>query len=106
MTLPWLRAPVVFKYGKNRTISLPFDNCVLPNKNQVEARGDKILAAAIIDNWKRNGLTVTECIRSALLDSNIELPLVSSTICDTNTDNQSDEPLQVLDRLSNEPIDH
>ena len=87
MTPLWLRTPVVLKYGTNRTVSLPFANCVLSNKNQIIASGDKILSAAIIDTWMRNEATVTEYIWSALLDWTIELPIVSSTIRGTNTGN-------------------
>ena len=35
-------------------------NCKLPIKNQVKARGGKILAAPIIGTWMRNEVTVTE----------------------------------------------
>ena len=54
----------------------------------------------------RNEVTVTKYIRTALLDSNIELPHVSSTICSTNMCNQNDAQQEVFDRLSNDPIDH
>ena len=68
MTPPWLRNPVLFKYGANRT--------TMPNKDQVKSRGVKILSAAIIDTLIAKEGSFSQYMLPVLIASNIVLSLV------------------------------
>jgi len=53
MTPPWLRQNTIFIYGENRNSSIPFTHGVLPNKNAIRQRSNKILGCAILDTFLR-----------------------------------------------------
>jgi len=53
MTPPWLRQNCIFIHGVNRDKSIPFTKGILPNKNAIRQRSNKILSCAILDTFLR-----------------------------------------------------
>ena len=74
LTPPYLRVPVVFMHGLQRSRSLPFTQRVLPNKNQIREKNGKVLGAAILDVWMKNEPSTKGLLLSLFQSKRIQIP--------------------------------
>lgn len=103
LTPPWLRKPVTFMHGANRSMSLPFVLRVLPNKNQIRHRNGKVLASAILDAWMKNDPTaipfITHLIRQKRPDADLNGDESSSYMDLTGAVSPTDTPIRFPNSL-------
>jgi len=92
MTPPWLTNSTIFMHGPNRNVSLPFTMSTLPSKNQVRARGKRMLGCAILDAWMKKEAGSSTFLTSLLRKEGIAL-------CD------NDESSSTIDLTRPHPMD-